>query len=444
MAANSPPSFLPQYQDEVTQAQQMQMLAQLLASNKANTEGRMISGHYVRSNPLAHINNLAAGVGGLYGGNKSREMLAKVLQRQGMQQQAERQGVLGMLQPRNVQDPSLPQVDDSGEAAASGLPAMKPGDPMGAERKALGSQFPDIQKLGEELAKQRLEVFKQASAAGDPASIAASGGDPTKVEGVKISPIAVTQTDAGPLYSQSTSRGSLQTGGFPRAPQPPSASVTGQIMQDDLKDLRVQREKRAIPANDALAATQQAYALLKSGVMQTGSEQDKLDYVQKLARFLPGVNVPKNVPANEAFNNFVLPALGETLERMKGGSGSQSEREMIEGLKRGITTTREPEALAAMMEQAMKLSLQTLADYNGRVQKGADLATSNKDLTIDPRLFNNLIVSSGNIPTAENEAGNQALRADPGILNPALRSLVPADKGGTAPPTTRMKFRGGR
>ena len=79
MAANSPPSFLPQYQDEVTQAQQMQMLAQLLASNKANTEGRMISGHYVRSNPLAHINNLAAGVGGLYGGNKSREMLAKVL-----------------------------------------------------------------------------------------------------------------------------------------------------------------------------------------------------------------------------------------------------------------------------------------------------------------------------------------------------------------------------
>ena len=99
---------------------------------------------------------------------KQKERLRKEFQLRDLataeESAADRQAIVGMMQPTNMQTPSAPQVDDTGEPSAASLPAMAPADTRGAEARGMASQFPESQALGKALFEARKKQEEQRNA----------------------------------------------------------------------------------------------------------------------------------------------------------------------------------------------------------------------------------------------------------------------------------------
>ncbi len=143
-----------EYQTEIDKASQQAQLAQYLQSQVRQPQGKMLSGHYVKSSPMQHLTNALL----MYQSGKSqrdaREGRDAALQRYDTDSSTELNSILKQQMPQNM-NAGKPQVDDTGEASGASIPAMSEGASLGAEMRGRGSKFAGSQALGKALYDSR-------------------------------------------------------------------------------------------------------------------------------------------------------------------------------------------------------------------------------------------------------------------------------------------------
>lgn len=150
----------PAYQGDIDRALQQRMLAQLLMqqSMQQRPQGQMVSGHYVRTNPLQHLANVFSGLQGKQMDVQAGMDIASAQERFAKDQERELAQIQALMHgmPDRMTQNFVMQPDESGmpkPAVASAVQA----DPIAAEQMAQRSRFPAAQALGKTLFEQRIK-----------------------------------------------------------------------------------------------------------------------------------------------------------------------------------------------------------------------------------------------------------------------------------------------
>lgn len=157
------------FQGQIDEAERKRLLAQLLIKQGLmgdQPQGRMVSGHYVKSNPLQHLAKIASVVGGQYMDSQATKDIGKAKGEYADASSADLAKVQRMLQSSPEQQ--VPNFVMEAEMDGTVPEAVQPGraaDPVAAERAAQQSQFPGTQALGKAMYENRmkqLEKYREA------------------------------------------------------------------------------------------------------------------------------------------------------------------------------------------------------------------------------------------------------------------------------------------
>lgn len=374
------------YQNQLDAAQQKQLLAKFLLQRfSTQPQGQMVSGHYVAPSPLAGIAQALGTYVGLKQYGEGNKEVSAVRDRYNTDVQGERAKVLGMLTPQTNTTSGVPSFDAAkmtrglDEETLPMQTSTTPADPMGAERAAMGSKFPEVQKLAEALQKQRMDLFKAAAPGATNTSLvsaAQGGGNIGGLAPAVASPVVPVQLgeNAGAQWSD--------TKGNPHFSFAPKGTVVNNNLGDKVEHGLVSKDvadratalKKSIP--DTVSSVNNMFSALDRGTY-TGAASQVNTAIGKIGSLL---GVPDIKAANsEEFKQQVAPLLMANAKSLGAGSGfSNTDRDFLEKALPNLMA--EPENIPKVM------SILGAGKLNEALRHNADLDSAASAGLISPQM----------------------------------------------------------
>jgi hypothetical protein len=362
-----------EYQSQLDRIALQKALAQVQLQRAASvpTQGQMISGHYIPVPALAAAGGAISDVAG------TLQMLAAMKQQNQVQQQyqtdhaADLANVVSKLQPSTTT--TQPEADEL-NIDANGRPILPapvttatPPDTAGAITTAMQSKFPDIQALAQKLTDAQTKRLEVASPFATPQSAvrAAQTGNISDLQPYQTPGVQTMQVDDGNGGKQNVVFTTDSKGQVTFAPAGNSVTNNmGTSLTDQIGSDAVKRFSGGKAANDqaskALDTLNTLAEIQNSGVLQNGSESERIVALQKLAG-RAGFPVPASVPNSEVYGSQLFGLLKDNLEAFKGRT---SNKDVAIALGQLPATDQERAGAMGNIAQAQRGFLQDIYSNN--------------------------------------------------------------------------------
>lgn len=389
--------FPQEYQAELDAQKRKLMQAQILQryAESFNTDGSMVSGHYVAPSIFTRLAKLTAQSLGNYNTDQAMKNQSETTQRYQTDALKDITDVIAKAQPHQGMAPDMSGVGQTG-----GMDTNEPGRTMQelpgnlnqAISSAQSSPFPATRKLAEMLEARRKDVFDKMAPVSTPGSIASSGGDASQLRPVTTSVKSYpVEGGFGATTVVGTERGPTNVVANVKDPPTPAGAKWGfKVQEDNFKNLSEKVLPEMQKNLQTLTAVARAKEIVNTPDFKTGFGADFKTNAQKFGALF-NFQVPENVASQQELSNVLLPQLTQTL-RAVAPVGSTTERELKVAMDRAITSNFDPRAISALIDRVEKANKGEIQHYNGRVMAGAAWAerAQKDDPTVDPQIFRDL------------------------------------------------------
>jgi hypothetical protein len=445
MAKDAWSGFLPaDYQKRVDDAELKKEMAKILLGSRIPAEGKMVSGHYVKSSPMQHLSNITGQMLGAYmTKNAYNERSAAI----GDFQKADRSAVeqaIDSIRPLSTAQTGSGTQGLDGDAGDQ-PPVMQPrkNARYDAVQNSVKSPYPSVRAWGQAQQKLMEEQWKESAKTSTAKSVAESAGNPEALVQNYYDPLKVIDTAHGGIGEYRDQRGELKTVALPK-PTTVTTSVgsRGNVDMLDRRDAELGKERPQVQgAASSLGGLAQAFNMLDSGKINSGALANEITVVRGLASVL-GMEVPKDVPATQFLGQTLLPSILNTLLSVA-PKGSTSDKELTLAMQYAPTANRDPRALKAMILHTIRGQKALIDDYNSRVENVTRSAGRVPEL--DPALFKDRSVGYSMGPFSPADVPDEAAFLERLLRTPVQSILNEGVRPGTAPQgggtNRRLNFR---